>query len=662
MSKASKAQVLRYKFDNFMAKGSKSIFISLTVVFLAVLGFLSLMRGVIMALAPNRSQYHLQDGLNKGDGVADGFFHQVYIAWLQMTDPGNMAQDIGSTPLYWLPSVLAGIAGIILSSILIAVITTAILQKLEDLRRGKSKVIEDGQTLILGWDEQRVVEILRELIIANESEDNPSIVVLAETPKEEMDDYLALVLPETQNTRVVTRSGSTSSLPNLQVASVESAKSVIVLGDTSEESTTEQKNESDAKVIKMILAVAASRADDDPVNIVAEFYNHRHADILQKNVAHPITVLDTNDVVAKVIVQTSRSEGLSVVYAEILSFDGCEMYFYGADWGGMSFDDVQFHFTDGICLGIRSEDGALNVHPEPGTELSDGDEVLILAEDDSTIDFVAQPVATPRDLALRPGRIEPMIENELIIGWNAKAPILIREYDEYVLEGSSVTVMLRSAAPDVAEAIRQLDEDTDNISIRLLEQDPMEFDNLVGVDPANLNNIIILSRSGDNVDSETTDSETLMILLLLRNILDAADTELETKLITEVMDSSNQELVSRAGVKDFIISNRLISNLLAQLSEEADMKRVYDDLFQEDGSEIYLKPAATYFDTFPVTVSYADCIGIANKRAEICLGVKVKANEHNAAENFGVKLIPEKTKSYTLNAEDCLVVLAEDDT
>jgi len=102
MSNASKAQVLRYKFDNFMAKGSKSIFISLTVVFLAVLGFLSLMRGLIM------------------------------------TDPGNMAQDIGSTPLYWLPSVLAGIAGIILSSILIAVITTAILQKLEDLRRGKN--------------------------------------------------------------------------------------------------------------------------------------------------------------------------------------------------------------------------------------------------------------------------------------------------------------------------------------------------------------------------------------------------------------------------------------------------------------------------------------------------------------------------------------------
>ena len=57
MQKPTTGQVVRYRFDNFMAKGSKSIFISLTVVFLAVLGFLSLVRGAVMFLAPDKSQY-----------------------------------------------------------------------------------------------------------------------------------------------------------------------------------------------------------------------------------------------------------------------------------------------------------------------------------------------------------------------------------------------------------------------------------------------------------------------------------------------------------------------------------------------------------------------------------------------------------------------------
>ena len=120
--------------------------------------------------------------------------------------------------------------------------------------------------------------------------------------------------------------------------------------------------------------------------------------------------------------------------------------------------------------------------------------------------------------------------------------------------------------------------------------------------------------------------------------------------------------MARAGVNDFIISNRYISMLLAQISEDGEIKRVYDDLFQEDGSEIYLKPASLYFHEFPVDLTYADMIHIAQKRDEVCLGVKIKALENDMDQNFGVKLIPEKNTRYSLQPEDALVVLAEDET
>jgi hypothetical protein len=38
----------------------------------------------------------------------------------------------------------------------------------------------------------------------------------------------------------------------------------------------------------------------------------------------------------------------------------------------------------------------------------------------------------------------------------------------------------------------------------------------------------------------------------------------DAKLITEVLDSDNQPLVTRTGVRDFIISNRFVSMVLAQ--------------------------------------------------------------------------------------------------
>ena len=120
-------------------------------------------------------------------------------------------------------------------------------------------------------------------------------------------------------------------------------------------------------------------------------------------------------------------------------------------------------------------------------------------------------------------------------------------------------------------------------------------------------------------------------------------------------------LVARAGVQDVIISNRLVSMIMAQISESRDIEKVYDDIFEEDGSEIYLKPASLYFTELPIEVSFADMMRIAQKRSEVCMGVKIKALENNREDNNGITLIPEKNTRFTLNADDSLVVVAEDE-
>ena len=110
-----------------------------------------------------------------------------------------------------------------------------------------------------------------------------------------------------------------------------------------------------------------------------------------------------------------------------------------------------------------------------------------------------------------------------------------------------------------------------------------------------------------------------------------------------------------------IFQDELISMIVAQISESKKIKDVNDDIFQEDGSELYLKPASLYFDRFPIDVTFADLISIAQARCEVCIGFKIKDDEANANMNNGVKLIPDKNEHFTLRPEDSLVVLAEDE-
>jgi len=166
-------------------------------------------------------------------------------------------------------------------------------------------------------------------------------------------------------------------------------------------------------------------------------------------------------------------------------------------------------------------------------------------------------------------------------------------------------------------------------------------------------------------NAERIDSETIVVLLLLRSMRKQIKAEggiVTTKIVTEVLDSNNQGLIHQAGVNDFIISNRLVSMLFAQISEEPEIQKVYDDLFQEDGSEIYVKPVELYFDSFPQQVTFADIMGLVQQRdEEVCIGVKQGAKVGNADENYGIKLIPFKDVEYELNEGDALVVVAEDE-
>ncbi|NMB74446.1 MAG: hypothetical protein GYA21_04875 [Myxococcales bacterium] len=646
MAHARLRERLRYRFENFMSKGGASIFISLTVLFAVCLLVAIGLRWLVVTLVP---------------GVEGTLADHFWNTFLAMTDPGNMGVD--EQPGVWLrvSVVVAGFLGVVIFSMLIAFITTSLDTLLHEFRKGRSRVVERGHTVILGWSD-RVLDIMRQLVVANESERDASIVILAEHDKEEMEDRIATFLPDLRTTRVICRNGQTSTLATLKRIAAPVAKSAIVLATCPETASEDEKRISDAKVIKTVLAlVACQEGGKNQIPIVAELYFQDSRDVLATMEDEQIVCVNSRELLGKIMVQTSRTSGLAVVYNEILGFEGSEMYLTAQDWKGIRFYDALFHFPDGVLLGIERADGKLEIRPPMDAVLKDGDKALIICEDNSTIDFRPAPLWKPSEHPFTPRRLEKIIEHELLLGWHDIANTLVREYADYLLEGSSVNIVVHHPSDKIKAEVQALAKTCPTLKIRLVDRNPMDLEQLRSLKPFMFNNVFVLSQSEDP-NPEKTDSETMVILLLLRKILrDAGVEKPRMKLITQILDSENQDLISQTHVDDFIISNKLASMILAQLSEAPHIKRVYDDLFSEEGSEVYLKPVELYFAELPVEVPFLDCMGQALKREEICFGYRLGAMSNNPEANFGVKVNPDKRQKLTLQKGDSLVVLAENE-
>jgi voltage-gated potassium channel Kch len=96
-------------------------------------------------------------------------------------------------------------------------------------------------------------------------------------------------------------------------------------------------------------------------------------------------------------------------------------------------------------------------------------------------------------------------------------------------------------------------------------------------------------------DVQEADALTLVTLLHLRDIAERQGRHFS--IVSEMLDLRNSELAEVAHVDDFIVSDHLVSLMMSQLSENGELCDVFTDIFDPEGSEIYLKPVRDYVKT-----------------------------------------------------------------
>ncbi|MBQ9041679.1 MAG: hypothetical protein IJ111_02560 [Eggerthellaceae bacterium] len=306
-------------------------------------------------------------------------------------------------------TVVVVIIGLLVTSALVGIITTALTTFYEGLQRGFSPVLETGHIVIVGFNEN-VQTIIRELRLGHEGDRGQCFVVLDDKmTREEMERRLSGFVgaslskfEKRTGCRIVCRNAELRQVDDLRRCAVERAHSVII------------NDYDDALILKTLLAVASLMREEKVANpdfvlptTVCTFRESQFARAAEHAAeASSLRILSLSDTLSNLIAKTCYQPGLSSVLSEIYSYEGSELYIRPADdCVGMRFDELAGRFHEAVPLGIcraagsSATNGALDVIMNIPSDVSaaaydeamtirEGDELVMLSHDGRDMDLL----------------------------------------------------------------------------------------------------------------------------------------------------------------------------------------------------------------------------------------------------------------------------------
>lgn len=629
-SRSTLADRLHYQFDNFMSRGTVALVSGLALVSFAFILLMSVLVS-LSGVAPEGS-----DRLDLPESL--------WSVLMRTLDSGTVGGDTGWG--FRLTMLLVTFGGIFVVSTLIGLLSSGIDAKLEDLRKGRSRVIETDHIVILGWSLQ-IFTLISELALANANRSNTCIVILSELDKVQMETELYDTLGRLPRIRLVCRTGSPSSMVDLGMVSIQTARSIIVLSTI--------HDQADTQLVKTLLAITnIPRSHPELHHIVAQVQAPKTLDVIKLIGQNEVEPLLINDLISRIIVQTCRQSGLSIVYMDLLNFSGDEIYFKAEPaLQGKTYGQALLAYSDSTVIGLQHANGAIQLNPSSNTLLEADGKLIVISKDDDTI-HLAKHVNPPIDQQAMRMAIPEMTraEHTLILGWSDRVGNIIQQLDHYVASGSTVTVMAEFPASevDICEETLQLQNQT----IQYQQGNPTDRAVLEHLNLTNYDHVVVLCNPA--LEAEQADAQTLVTLLHLRDISDRHHHDFQ--IVTEILDVRNQALAQVARPDDFVISEQIVSLMLAQVSEQKQINAVLTDLFNADGSEIYLKPVSSYV-ALDYPVNFYTVVEAGRQRGESAIGYRHQADANNMAKSYGIVINPPKDQLIEFAPEDVVIVLAE---
>ncbi|XP_075075857.1 ion channel CASTOR isoform X7 [Nicotiana tabacum] len=443
------------------------------------------------------------------DSIADC----LWLSWTYVANSGNHTNSEGIGPR--LVSVSVSFGGMLIFAMMLGLVSDAISEKFDSLRKGRSEVVEQNHTLILGWSD-KLGSLLNQLAIANESLGGGTVVVMAERDKEEMELDIAKMEFDFRGTSVICRSGSPLILADLKKVSVSKARAIVVLAEDG------NADQSDARALRTVLSLTGVK-EGLRGHIVVELSDLDNEVLVKLVGGDLVETVVAHDVIGRLMIQCARQPGLAQIWEDILGFENCE--FYIKKWPqfhGMQFEEVLISFPDAIPCGIKvaSSGGKIILNPDDSYLLQEGDEVLVIAEDDDS--YAPAPLPMVQGGNLPKNLIIPKTtERILFCGWRRDMEDMILVLDAFLAHGSELWMFnevcekerekkLTDGGLDISRLanIILVNREGNAVIRRHLESLPLE----------SFGSILILADESVEDSAIQADSRSLATLLLIRDI------------------------------------------------------------------------------------------------------------------------------------------------
>ncbi|NP_001389250.1 probable ion channel CASTOR isoform 2 [Oryza sativa Japonica Group] len=551
----------------------------------------------------------------------------------------------------------------------------SISEKFDSLRKGRSEVIEQSHTLVLGWSD-KLGSLLNQIAIANESLGGGTIVVMAEKDKEEMEADIAKMEFDLKGTAIICRSGSPLILADLKKVSVSKARAIVVLA---EEGNADQ---SDARALRTVLSLTGVK-EGLRGHIVVELSDLDNEVLVKLVGGDLVETVVAHDVIGRLMIQCARQPGLAQIWEDILGFENCE--FYIKRWpqlDGMQFEDVLISFPDAIPCGIKvaSYGGKIILNPDDFYVLQEGDEVLVIAEDDDTYAPAPLPKVMrgylPKDFV-----VPKSPERILFCGWRRDMEDMIMVLDAFLAPGSELWMF--NDVPEMDRERKLIDGGLDfsrleNITLVHREGNAVIRRHLESLPLESFDSILILADESVEDSAIQADSRSLATLLLIRDIQakrlpfreamvshvtrgsfcegswigemqQASD---KSVIISEILDPRTKNLLSVSKISDYVLSNELVSMALAMVAEDRQINDVLEELFAEQGNEMQIRPADLYLRE-DEELNFFEVMLRGRQRKEIVIGYRLVDAERAIINP------PDKVSRRRWSAKDVFVVITE---
>ena len=549
MKKTTLRQRFSYWFDNQMSKGMRSL--------VKLLVFFTLTVGIVVALL----LFFLK--LTNEDTFGGVLWKSLYTV-LRSSFPG--VHD--GNGLYLFLMTFSAICGMLVTSVLIGIVSTAIREKINNLRRGNSRVLEEGHTVVLGFYPGEYT-LLKQLVLA--AAEQPACIVVADSmSRDKMEEYINNNVKHPKNVRIICRTADIFDPATLEKCSISTCKSVII-SPTSDERTT-----------KALLAVSAIIGEKDGgnanVGAIISKEDYRFPPSMAER--HNVTTLQTDDTLARIIAHSCTQPGLSETFKEVFNFEGSEMYCIDLPGAvGKSFAELTMSLDGGVPLGY-SRGGEIKMAPGPDAVFEEGDKLLVFAEENDTSKLVPAPELpaqeTESDVRLEvkePGRV-------VIIGCNETVGTILRELPEDVRE-ALIAGRCDKDAVKGSVADRELE-------ISFFDGDYTKNSTLLKLAKMAAHIVVLSDHS---MDEEKADTQSIFLLLNLRDF--KVRYGLKYNITVEMRREHNQRLVVSDDNTDYVVSSNMAALFLAQLAESPELTGAFREILSNEGSEFYLKQAAS---------------------------------------------------------------------